>query len=120
MSAAASERTFEVKNPANGATIPRAAEGDKVDIDAAVRAARRRSSRDPSSPAGAARWARRSRQLPGHQGGDHRSLDLFVQASEETLPGWGLLRLHGSSRSMRPYGVTSTAYRGGPTSATPM
>src|ERR1700730_6410054 len=55
--AAASERTFEVKNPANGATIARAAEGDKVDIDAAGRAARRRSSRDPSSPAGAARWA---------------------------------------------------------------
>jgi phenylacetaldehyde dehydrogenase len=39
--AAASERTFEVKNPANGATIARAAEGDKADIDAAVRAARR-------------------------------------------------------------------------------
>jgi phenylacetaldehyde dehydrogenase len=39
--AAASEKTFEVKNPANGATIARAAEGDKADIDAAVRAARR-------------------------------------------------------------------------------
>jgi phenylacetaldehyde dehydrogenase len=39
--AAVSERTFEVKNPANGATIARAAEGDKADIDAAVRAARR-------------------------------------------------------------------------------
>ena len=39
--AAASERTFEVKNPATGATIARAAEGDKADIDAAVRAARR-------------------------------------------------------------------------------
>jgi phenylacetaldehyde dehydrogenase len=39
--AAASERTFEVKNPANGATIARAAEADKADIDAAVRAARR-------------------------------------------------------------------------------
>src|SRR5256885_9999350 len=38
---AASEKTFEVKNPANGATIARAAEGDKADIDAAVRAARR-------------------------------------------------------------------------------
>src|ERR1700694_3033078 len=38
--AAASERTFEVKNPANGATIARAAEADKADIDAAVRAAR--------------------------------------------------------------------------------
>src|SRR5580692_9374363 len=39
--AAASEKTFEVKNPATGATIARAAEGDKADIDAAVRAARR-------------------------------------------------------------------------------
>lgn len=39
--AAASEQTFEVKNPANGATVARAAEGDKADIDAAVRAARR-------------------------------------------------------------------------------
>src|SRR6202140_847878 len=39
--APASERTFEVKNPANGATIARAAEADKADIDAAVRAARR-------------------------------------------------------------------------------
>ncbi len=38
---AASEQTFEVKNPASGATIARAAEGDKADIDAAVRAARR-------------------------------------------------------------------------------
>jgi phenylacetaldehyde dehydrogenase len=39
--AAASEQTFEVKNPANGATIAHVAEGDKADIDAAVRAARR-------------------------------------------------------------------------------
>src|ERR1700726_4174283 len=39
--AAVSEMTFEVKNPATGATIARAAEGDKADIDAAVRAARR-------------------------------------------------------------------------------
>ena len=39
--AAVSEKTFEVKNPANGATIARAAEADKADIDAAVRAARR-------------------------------------------------------------------------------
>ncbi len=38
---AASGKTFEVKNPATGATIARAAEGDKEDIDAAVRAARR-------------------------------------------------------------------------------
>ena len=38
---AASGKTFEVKNPATGATIARAAEGDKADIDAAVRAARR-------------------------------------------------------------------------------
>src|SRR2546421_9659951 len=38
---AASGMTFEVKNPATGATIARAAEGDKADIDAAVRAARR-------------------------------------------------------------------------------
>ena len=38
---AASEQTFEVKNPANGATIAHVAEGDKADIDAAVRAARR-------------------------------------------------------------------------------
>jgi phenylacetaldehyde dehydrogenase len=38
---AASEKTFDVKNPATGATIARAAEGDKADIDAAVRAARR-------------------------------------------------------------------------------
>ncbi|MFZ0007285.1 MAG: aldehyde dehydrogenase family protein [Steroidobacteraceae bacterium] len=39
--AAASEKTFEVKNPATGATIARVAEGDKADIDLAVRAARR-------------------------------------------------------------------------------
>src|SRR6204780_700864 len=38
---AVSGKTFEVKNPATGATIARAAEGDKADIDAAVRAARR-------------------------------------------------------------------------------
>jgi len=38
---AVSEATFEVKNPASGATIARAAEGDKLDVDAAVRAARR-------------------------------------------------------------------------------
>jgi phenylacetaldehyde dehydrogenase len=39
--AAASGKTFEVKNPATGATLARAAEGDKADIDLAVRAARR-------------------------------------------------------------------------------
>ncbi|HEY4750123.1 MAG TPA: aldehyde dehydrogenase family protein, partial [Steroidobacteraceae bacterium] len=33
---AASGKTFEVKNPATGATIARVAEGDKEDIDAAV------------------------------------------------------------------------------------
>ncbi|HEY4751370.1 MAG TPA: aldehyde dehydrogenase family protein [Steroidobacteraceae bacterium] len=38
---AASGKTFEVKNPATGQTIATAAEGDKADIDAAVRAARR-------------------------------------------------------------------------------
>jgi phenylacetaldehyde dehydrogenase len=38
---AASGQTFEVKNPATGATIAHVAEGDKADIDAAVRAARR-------------------------------------------------------------------------------
>jgi len=38
---AASEKTFAVKNPATGATIARVAEGDKTDVDAAVRAARR-------------------------------------------------------------------------------
>src|SRR5437660_2055400 len=38
---AASGMTFEVKNPATGATIARAAEGDKADVAAAVRAARR-------------------------------------------------------------------------------
>src|SRR5580698_2720387 len=37
----ASGTTFEVKNPATGATIALAAEGDKADVDAAVRAARR-------------------------------------------------------------------------------
>ena len=39
--AAASGKTFEVKNPATGDVIARAAEGDKADIDAAVKAARR-------------------------------------------------------------------------------
>ncbi|HUL18927.1 MAG TPA: aldehyde dehydrogenase family protein [Steroidobacteraceae bacterium] len=39
--AAASGKTFDVKNPATGATIARAAEGDKADIDLAVSAARR-------------------------------------------------------------------------------
>jgi phenylacetaldehyde dehydrogenase len=38
---AASGKTFEVKNPATGTTIARAAEGDKADIDLAVSAARR-------------------------------------------------------------------------------
>jgi phenylacetaldehyde dehydrogenase len=38
--AALSGKTFEVKNPATGQTIARVAEGDKEDIDAAVRAAR--------------------------------------------------------------------------------
>src|ERR1700726_2999827 len=38
---AASEKNSSEKNPATGATIARAAEGDKADIDAAVRAARR-------------------------------------------------------------------------------
>jgi phenylacetaldehyde dehydrogenase len=39
--AAASGKTFEVKNPATGETIARAAEGDKADVDLAVNAARR-------------------------------------------------------------------------------
>jgi phenylacetaldehyde dehydrogenase len=39
--AATSGKTFDVKNPATGATIARAAEGDKADIDLAVSAARR-------------------------------------------------------------------------------
>jgi phenylacetaldehyde dehydrogenase len=38
---AASEQTFEVTNPATGQTVARVAEGDKADIDSAVRAARR-------------------------------------------------------------------------------
>jgi phenylacetaldehyde dehydrogenase len=38
---AASGKTFEVKNPATAATVAYVAEGDKADIDAAVRAARR-------------------------------------------------------------------------------
>src|SRR5260370_30079702 len=39
--AAASEKTFEVKNPANGATIARGAEGDKADIEGGVGGGRR-------------------------------------------------------------------------------
>ena len=39
--AAASGKTFDVKNPATGATIARVGEGDKADIDSAVNAARR-------------------------------------------------------------------------------
>jgi phenylacetaldehyde dehydrogenase len=39
--AAVSGKTFEVDNPANGATIGHVAEGDKADIDLAVQAARR-------------------------------------------------------------------------------
>jgi phenylacetaldehyde dehydrogenase len=39
--AAASGKTFEVKNPATGDVIARAAEGDKADVEAAVIAARR-------------------------------------------------------------------------------
>jgi phenylacetaldehyde dehydrogenase len=39
--AAASGKTFEVKNPATGNAIAYVAEGDKADIDAAVQAARR-------------------------------------------------------------------------------
>ena len=39
--AAASGKTFDVKNPASGSTIARAAEGDKADIELAVSAARR-------------------------------------------------------------------------------
>src|SRR5258707_13201700 len=37
---AASGKTFEVKNPANGSTIAYSAEGDAEDVDRAVRAAR--------------------------------------------------------------------------------
>jgi phenylacetaldehyde dehydrogenase len=39
--AAASGKTFEVRNPATGNVIAHVAEGDKADIDAAVQAARR-------------------------------------------------------------------------------
>jgi phenylacetaldehyde dehydrogenase len=39
--AAASGKTFEVRNPATGAVIAHAAEGDKADVEAAVTAARR-------------------------------------------------------------------------------
>jgi phenylacetaldehyde dehydrogenase len=39
--AAVSGKTFEVKNPATADTIARAAEGDRADVDLAVRAARR-------------------------------------------------------------------------------
>src|ERR1700681_1667008 len=39
--AAASGKTFEVRNPATGAVIARAAEGDTTDVEAAVTAARR-------------------------------------------------------------------------------
>ena len=39
--AAASGKTFDVKNPADGRTIAAVAEGDKADIDKAVAAARR-------------------------------------------------------------------------------
>ncbi|HEY3783754.1 MAG TPA: aldehyde dehydrogenase family protein, partial [Steroidobacteraceae bacterium] len=39
--AAASGKTFEVKDPATAATIARVAEGDKADVDLAVQAARR-------------------------------------------------------------------------------
>jgi len=38
---AASGKTFEVKDPATGRTIARVAEGDKADVDRAVKAARR-------------------------------------------------------------------------------
>ena len=38
---AASGKTFEVRNPATGAVIARVPEGDKADVDIAVRAARR-------------------------------------------------------------------------------
>jgi phenylacetaldehyde dehydrogenase len=38
---AVSGKTFDVRDPATGATIARAAEGDRADVDAAVRAARR-------------------------------------------------------------------------------
>jgi len=38
--AAASGKTFEVKDPATGATVAHVAEGDRADIDAAVQAAR--------------------------------------------------------------------------------
>ena len=43
--AAVSGKTFEVKNPATADTIARAAEGDRADVDLAVRAARRAAAR---------------------------------------------------------------------------
>jgi len=46
---AVSGKTFEVKNPASGETIAYAAEGDRVDIDRAVSAARRAFERGPWS-----------------------------------------------------------------------
>lgn len=45
--AAASGKTFEVKNPANNRTIAAVAEGDKADIDRAVTAARRAFEKGP-------------------------------------------------------------------------
>src|SRR5437763_16489354 len=60
---AATGMTFEVKNPATGATIARAAEGDKADIDAAAPAARRAvesGPRPPMTPSQRARVAGRA------------------------------------------------------------
>ena len=47
---AASGKTFETPNPATGATLARIAEGDAEDIDRAVQAARKASSRAVASP----------------------------------------------------------------------
>src|SRR5262245_66175504 len=72
---AASDKTFPVENPATGELIAQAAEGDKKDIDRAVKAARRAFESGP--------WARLSPSERGRL--DAANCDARVAFVEPSL-----------------------------------
>jgi acyl-CoA reductase-like NAD-dependent aldehyde dehydrogenase len=80
-------RTFEVRNPANGALVARVAEGGAAEIDRAVTAARR--AFDDG------RWSR----LPVRE--RYRVLNRFAQLLEEALPSLSTLESTCTGRPLR-------------------
>ncbi|ARP82827.1 betaine-aldehyde dehydrogenase [Bordetella genomosp. 8] len=68
-----SGKTFQVHDPATGEVIARVAEGDKADVDAAVRAARRAFESGP--------WSRMTASARGRM--IHRIGDLILQHADE-------------------------------------